>query len=101
MLSVKIFVSLVHREKMFEFEIKSPVGKVAKKLLQRYQARDLHRESNVTSVLVLNETGKKFEPYLACEAVGKKIECMDGDFEVHEWCLHNSDFFLDFLEGPF
>ena len=43
MLSVKIFFSqLVHKEKMFEFEIKSPVGKVAKKLLQRYQARDLY-----------------------------------------------------------
>lgn len=83
---------------MFEFEIKSPVGKVAKKLLQRYQARDLHRESR--SVLVLTER-QKFEPYLAGEAVGKKIECMDGDFEVHEWCLHNSDFFLGFLEGPF
>ena len=39
---IKFSNQIVHREKMFEFEIKSPVGKVSKKLLQRYQARDLH-----------------------------------------------------------
>ena len=37
---------------MFEFEIQSPVGKVAKKLLQRYQARDLH--GNIGFGLVSN-----------------------------------------------
>ena len=57
---------------MFEFEVKSPVGEVAKKHLQKYQAE---------------------------EAVGQTIECMDGSFDVHEWCLYHSDILLSFYEG--
>ena len=39
------------REKMFEFEIKSPVGKISKKFLHRYQVRDLHdRRKNSSNV---------------------------------------------------
>ena len=36
----------------------------------------------------------------AGEAVGQTIECMEGNFEVHEWCLYHSDFLLSFYEGP-
>ena len=50
--------------------------------------------------------GKSFFPVLkskisdkAKEAVGQKIECMDGNFEVHHCCLVNSDILWDFFEG--
>ena len=35
----------------------------------------------------------------AKEAAGQKIECMDGDFEVHQSILINSDILWDFFEG--
>ena len=35
----------------------------------------------------------------AKESVGQKIECMDGNFEVHHCCLVNSDILWDFFEG--
>ena len=40
-------------------------------------------------------------PNEAEEAVGQTIECMDGSFDVHEWCLYNSDILLSFYEGKF
>lgn len=38
-------------------------------------------------------------PFLAGEAIGQTIVCMDDSFEVHEWCLFNSDILLSFFEG--
>ena len=38
-------------------------------------------------------------PVKAKESVGQKIECMDGNFEVHQCCLVNSDILWDFFEG--
>ena len=60
------------RNKVVSFKIKSPVGKTSKQHLHSYQAG---------------------------EAVGYKINCMDGSFEVHEWCLYNSDILLTMLKG--
>ena len=37
-------------------------------------------------------------PFEAEEAVGQTIECMDGSFDVHEWCLYHSDILLSFYE---
>ena len=42
---------------------------------------------------------KMESPFKAGEAIGQTIECMDGSFEVHEWCLYQSDFLLSFFEG--
>ena len=38
-------------------------------------------------------------PFKAGEAIGQTIVCMDDSFEVHEWCLFNSDILLSFFEG--
>ena len=38
-------------------------------------------------------------PVKAKEAVGHKIECMDGNFEVHQSIFINSDILWDFSEG--
>ena len=38
-------------------------------------------------------------PFQAGEAIGQTIVCMDDSFEVHEWCLFNSDILLSFFEG--
>ena len=54
------------------FNIESPVGEVSKQHLQQYQAG---------------------------EAVGYTIECKDGSFQVHKWCLYNSDFLLSMHNG--
>ena len=54
------------------FKIISPVGKTSKQHLDSYQAD---------------------------EALGYKINCMDGSFEVNEWCLYNSDILLTLLKG--
>ena len=60
------------QNKMEFFKIKSPVGKTSKQILHSYQAG---------------------------EAVGYKINCMDGSFEVNEWCLCNSDILFTLLQG--
>jgi len=44
-------------------------------------------------------TGLVESPVKAKESVGQKIECMDGNFEVHQCCLVNSDILWDFFEG--
>ena len=93
---------------MFEFEIKSPVDlpTLAKKHLHRYQARDLLRSPQIEGHRrKLQGVRYTFlmhmeNPLKAGEAVGQQIECMDGSFEVHEWCLYQSDFLLSFFEGP-
>ena len=61
------------RNKMEFFKIISPVGKTSKQHLDSYQAD---------------------------KALGYKINCMDGSFEIHEWCLYNSDILLTLLKGP-
>ena len=33
-------------------------------------------------------------PSKAGEAVGYTIDCMDGSFNVHEWCIYYSDILL-------
>ena len=45
--------------------------------------------------------GHILEPMLAGEAIGITVKCMDGQFEVSEWCLHHSDILLRLLEGTF
>ena len=87
---------------MFEFEIESPIKNIAKKHLHRYQGRDhrceiiknVERYKLLLSVEILGLSYSK-----AGEAVGQTIECMDGSFDVHEWCLYHSDILFDFLEG--
>merc|ERR1712131_131913 len=54
------------------YEIKSPVGLVSQSILDRYNAG---------------------------EAIGITVKCMDGQFEVSEWCLHHSDILLRLLEA--
>ena len=110
---------------MFEFKIKSPVGKFSKKHLERYQGRALRSASQqliVKAPLVL-VTGSRdcqnfnlglsspkklstsvkikfmVSPSKAGTAIGQTIVCMDDSFEVHEWCLFNSDILLTFFEG--
>ena len=136
---------IVHREKifffqkMFEFKIISPVGKVSKKHLERYQVRGYFVSeslwlfqwcwwqnlyfgdkmsltwchwldalierlsmlvSSVTNIDVVNVTFDFWlSPFKAGEAIGQTIVCMDDSFEVHEWCLFNSDILLSFFEG--
>ena len=60
------------REKMFSFKIKSPVTGLSKPHLYEYQAG---------------------------EAVGYTVDCKDGSFEVHKWCLYNSEFLLAMHKG--
>ena len=110
---------------MFEFKIKSPVGKFSKKHLERYQGRALRTTSQqliVKAPLVLvtgsrdrqnfnldlfspkklsTSVKTKFmvSPSKAGTAIGQTIVCMDDSFEVHEWCLFNSDILLTFFEG--
>ena len=38
--------------------------------------------------------------YLARLAEGYEIVCMDGSFHVHEYCLYNSEFLYNMLQGP-
>ena len=38
--------------------------------------------------------------YLARLAKGYEIVCMDGSFHVHEYCLYNSEFLYNMLQGP-
>ena len=87
------------REKMFLFKIKSPVGKVSKKHLHSYQAR-------TWQVTMVSAGGPGFPErfdwwslWKAGEAVGYTVNCMDGSFEVHEWCLYNSDILLTLHQG--
>ena len=54
------------------FKVESPVGKVSKQHLHEYQAG---------------------------EAVGYTVECKDGSFQVHKWCLYHSDFLLTMHKG--
>ena len=83
---------------MFEFEIESPIKNIAKKHLHRYQGRDHRRERSCK--IKKCRTAQSVESYLkAGEAVGQTIECMDGSFDVHEWCLYHSDILFGFLEG--
>ena len=97
---------------MFEFEIKSPVGKISTKFLHRYQVRYLHvrrefflihheciRNHDLLKAKSLFHVFKSKISDKAKEAVGQKIECMDGNFEVHHCCLVNSDILWDFFEG--
>ena len=60
-------------------------------------------KAGITAVKALIKkcrTAQSVKSYLkAGEAVGKTIECMDGSFNVHEWCLYHSDILFDFLEG--
>ena len=37
--------------------------------------------------------------YLARLAKGYEIVCMDGSFHVHEYCLYNSEFLYNMLQG--
>ena len=39
--------------------------------------------------------------YQAGEAVGYVVDCKDGIFEVHKWCLYNSEFLLTMHKGMF
>ena len=93
---------------MFEFEIKSPVGKISTKFLHRYQVRYLRVRGKIVIEIMNHDLlkAKSLFPVLkskisdkAKEAVGQKIECMDGNFEVHHCCLVNSDILWDFFEG--
>ena len=59
-------------DRNMSFKIKSPVGEVSKQHLHEYQAG---------------------------EAVGYTVECKDGSFQVHKWCLYNSDFLLAMHKG--
>ena len=44
--------------------------------------------------------GEVFEKLVTSgEAVGYTVNCMDGSFEVHEWCLYNSDILLTLHQG--
>ena len=62
------------REKMFSFKIQSSVTGLSKQHLHEYQAG---------------------------EAVGYTVDCKDGSFQVHKWCLYNSDFLLTMHKGMF
>ena len=56
--------------------------------------------SSVTNIDVVNVTFDFWlSPFKAGEAIGQTIVCMDDSFEVHEWCLFNSDILLSFFEG--
>lgn len=66
------FQNFDKREKMFSFKIKSPVTGLSKQHLHEYQAG---------------------------EAVGYTVDCKDGSFQVHKWCLYNSDFLLTMHKG--
>ena len=77
-----LFLSTTHSVLNFEkrkmvffgkpFKIKSPVGALSKQHLEEYQAG---------------------------EAVGYTVDCKDGSFQVHKWCLYNSDFLLTMHKG--
>ena len=47
------------KEKMFEFEIKSPVGKISTKFLHRYQVRSLHIRRKIVIDFVTHDLLKK------------------------------------------
>ena len=57
---------------MLSFKIKSPVGEVSDQHLHEYRAG---------------------------EAVGYTVDCKDGSFQVHKWCLYHSDFLLTMHKG--
>ena len=40
---------------------------------------------------------KKYQDEIA---EGYEIVCMDGSFHVHEYCLFNSEFLYNMLQGP-
>ena len=96
------------------FVVTSPVGMVSSEHLGIYQVRAL--KTNLTSpaekiyCLRLNLPVEGVPRYdyrgpfsislcKAGEAVGVKIDCMDGSFEVSDWCLHHSDLLLRFYKG--
>ena len=91
---------------MFEFKIESPIKHIATKHLHRYQARDYHENSwhKIIACRPLEKTWNLLMEMIialnkAGEAVGQTIECMDGSFEVHEWCLFQSNILFSFFEG--
>ena len=46
--------------------------------------------TSIMEMITLNKAG---------EAAGQTIECMDGSFDVHEWCLYQSNILFSFFEG--
>ena len=93
------------------YEIKSPVGLVSQSILDRYNAKAQrfaqtgHLRTVYDQILIIRHgschMGHILEPLLAGEAIGITVKCMDGQFEVSEWCLHHSDILLRLLEGTF
>ena len=85
---------------MFEFKIKSPFQKPSKKHLHRYQAGDLSKIILPRLIIPGKSLRVRYWALIkAGEAVGRTIECLGGNFEVHEWCFYNSDILLTFSEG--